>query len=363
MSKRVINKDVINNKIVDTFGVKLLTEYECQNDKSDFICLRCNHRWVADVGTAFYKGIKCPECWNKEMRLSNEDITKKINNKPIKMIGSYSGSIGDKHKWLCLKCNKTWMATVRCVCYGGTGCPNCRRLNPEKINNRLKIKNIKIIGTYKNNSTKTMFECYKCGHKWMRIPNQLLSKKGSCCPSCLNKKCIEKAKKHLDELNLEMAEEYISWKAKIKLKCKICGHIIMMSVGKAKGCPECSTLKNEKNTGIFLKELFPDKEIYHLYHIFPYKEKSKKIVVDFALKINEKMLFVEYNGIQHYQPVKFWEKDGNNIKYKNQVKRDKKLREYCKNNDITLIEIDGRKYKNKKIKDHLQKVFFKKSIL
>ena len=48
-----------------------------------------------------------------------------------------------------------------------------------------------------------------------------------------------------------------------------------------------------------------------------------------------KIIYIEYNGIQHYKPVEFF---GGEEKFRKQVERDNNLRQYCKENNIRLLE-------------------------
>lgn len=72
-----------------------------------------------------------------------------------------------------------------------------------------------------------------------------------------------------------------------------------------------------------------------------YKFNGRRYYPDFYLKIKDKQVIIEYNGAQHYKPVRFVgmnEKDPF-LTFKKQKIRDKQLRDYCKINDILLLEI------------------------
>lgn len=58
--------------------------------------------------------------------------------------------------------------------------------------------------------------------------------------------------------------------------------------------------------------------------------------IDFYLP--EYNIFIEYNGIQHYIPQDYF---GGKLKFeKYQIPRDNYVRNYCKDNNIRLIEVD-----------------------
>ena len=64
----------------------------------------------------------------------------------------------------------------------------------------------------------------------------------------------------------------------------------------------------------------------------------KGIAVDFFLTLSGKDYIIEYNGKQHYMFVENWLEESLDI-YKERVRRDNSVRKFCKENNITLIEI------------------------
>jgi very-short-patch-repair endonuclease len=120
------------------------------------------------------------------------------------------------------------------------------------------------------------------------------------------------------------------------------------------GCPACSLGKNEKLVG----KVLADKQITYqtqkfIRDIFNHSEKVSKIRVDIYLpQIN---LIIEYNGKQHYQPVTFGGISQKRaiVNFDKQQARDQYLQQFCDQNGITLIWIDGRKYKGEKLKSYL----------
>lgn len=100
------------------------------------------------------------------------------------------------------------------------------------------------------------------------------------------------------------------------------------------GCPSCSSSKGEEevcnillSNGIkFIREytIQVPNEINTSGHAY----------IDFYLP--EYNTFVEYNGIQHYNPKMAF---GGSFKFERQQARDEYVRQYCKDNNIKLIEI------------------------
>ena len=75
--------------------------------------------------------------------------------------------------------------------------------------------------------------------------------------------------------------------------------------------------------------------------------KSGKAYIDFYLP--DYNTFIEYNGEQHYRPIKYFEL---NKSFEQQQKRDEFVRNYCKDNNIKLIEI--------KYTDNLKEILYEK---
>lgn len=78
------------------------------------------------------------------------------------------------------------------------------------------------------------------------------------------------------------------------------------------------------------------------------------IYVDFVCTFEGKTYWIEYNGEQHYFPVKCF---GGESIFNLQRKRDLEEKEYCKKNGILLIEIPYTLNTSKKIENFLEDVF------
>lgn len=86
--------------------------------------------------------------------------------------------------------------------------------------------NVKIIGTYINDSTKIDVMCLNCNKTWKARPNILI--RGSGCPYCANniKKTTTQFIDEMKEYNpyIEIKGEYETAHTPIKVKCRICGN-------------------------------------------------------------------------------------------------------------------------------------------
>lgn len=90
----------------------------------------------------------------------------------------------------------------------------------------------------------------------------------------------------------------------------------------------------EKSYGEIDVMLFLEEHDIKYIDEYPITFRGYNMRVDFYLPDFNTM--VEYNGIQHYEPVY---KFGGVMAFHSQQKRDARLRTYCEQNNITLIEI------------------------
>lgn len=206
--------------------------------------------------------------------------------------------------------------TIKCLIHGkfeqtpdahlhGQGCPQCKnikigdklRFNNEYVDNFLNTHNntVKRIGNYISSGKFLQFECLICSNKWETTTD----------------------------------------------------HVIYQRTG----CPHCSKFKNEKIVGDWLNKTNIK------WNKICIKINGKRYYPDYFISLLNTV--IEYNGDQHYRPVCFKgmsEEIAKNNFHK-QLVRDEIMREYCKTNGLILLEIDGRKYKNKRLESFLHNYF------
>ena len=153
-------------------------------------------------------------------------------------------------------------------------------------------------------------------------------------------KFIEKAiNKHGNKYDYSLVE-YRNNSEKIDIICPIHNRFKQIPNNhlNGNGCPLCKESKGERKIRLFLKE-------NNINFIPQYKFNDCKNILSlpFDFYLPEHNICVEYNGRQHYEPIKLWGGINNLIEIK---KRDKIKMEYCKNNNIPLIII---KYNSKNL--------------
>lgn len=361
--------------------IKRIGSYINSQSKIDWQCLveNCRHIWFAIPRNILKlnNNTGCPKCINKA-RLTNYIVDQKliINNRPIKRIGNYINS-STKIDWQCLKisCTYIWPSTPTNILYRNSGCPKCAGKAPLTnyiIDKILKENNrpIKRIGDYINSYTNADWQCLDCNYIWFALSKNILYKKTN-CPRCSNylpltkKIVIEK----LNKVNIELIEDYIvgidNSHSNKKCKCKKCNHgengdwtpVLSGLLNNNKGCPKCHLPRNERIMLSLLKETL-DNNILSNYCLNKIN-KSARLKLRFDAYSSIYNIAFEYDGLQHFEPIKFSNKISNEqalVDLKKRQINDEYKNNFCKENNIKLIRIDGRKYKNDSLKSHLNEI-------
>lgn len=201
---------------------------------------------------------------------------------------------------------------------------------------------------YINNCTRVKIYCKKHKKYFYQLPTDHINN-GSGCPLCAiekqiqkqsstTKEFIDKAKKiHGDNYDCSKVE-YINNHTPIILICKKHGEFLIKPINHLKGygCPKCKMSKGENKIDIYFK----NKNINYIYQK-RFKDCKDKKLLSFDFYLSELNLIIEFNGKQHYSPLK---KFGNEERFYSQIKRDKIKIEYCKSNKINLLIIPHTQY-------------------
>lgn len=239
----------------------------------------------------------------------------------------------------CNECSYEVKNNYRNLSYKKFKCKYCVLMKKSKLINEGFVKIIKI------EKQNIYLECEN-GHKYKQNRRNLLANKK--CNICyLNNKTLSKKetlikfkKIHGDFFKYDM-NNYETQHSKIKITCDK-NHTFLQKVSnhlQGKGCPICRESLGEKKIRLFLEEK-------NIKYIRQKKYKDcvyiNKLPFDFHLPDFD--ILIEYDGIQHFEPVKLFGGKKEFIKTK---KKDKIKNEYCYNNNIHLIRIP---YHEKNIK-------------
>lgn len=139
--------------------------------------------------------------------------------------------------------------------------------------------------------------------------------------------------------NIEIVGEYTGSENPIGCKCKICQYEwtpIGRSLKYGHGCPACASSKGERA----IKQFLDNNHIKHTtqksFDDCTYKGKLK-----FDFYLIEYNILIEFDGIQHFQPVDFANKgqEWANKQFKLNQIRDKIKNNYCEDHNIKLIRV------------------------
>lgn len=319
----------ITNKIIDeklkklNKGIKRYEDYDASPTRKDEIKFICDKSHIFDfsLGRMVNRPTKCPLC-NAHNHWNNEFVDQEIqkNNFQLKRLSDIVGAHYSA-KWQCLK-------------------------NPEHIWENIPIEVIK--------NKRCKGHCPHCGQRAKITEEEL----------------IKRIKKNNPTITL------LIYKRKNYLfQCKICSHQWKLNGFKdimegRSQCPKCALAHNKTENFVYecLLKISDKKYIKRRHYITKIKIKNYKneiirnqISIDFKMIHNNKIYFIEYNGPHHYTPTKYNSRDSNEdikIFHENQKIRDEWLREYCKNNNIILLELNYSHFPHwRDIEIFLQKYF------
>lgn len=265
--------------------IELLTEYTGANNKCVFYCKKCQHQWSTIARYVIKQG--CPHCTKLHR------YNKLVESRFLKYF--------NKH----LKNDFTF---IKCIDYLHiiTKCNKCGYIRNTSFNN------------YKK------YGCSNCGHM-VGAEKQIKS----------NIQFIKDAQSiHGNKYDYSLVK-YKNYHTEIPIICPQHGVFYMTPSKHLSGqnCPKCCVSSGEEIVSLILDNLKINyeiqKDIQNPYHNHNFK-------VDFYFVLNQQRYIIEYNGAQHYMPIKYF---GGQVQFNKQIQRDCDLRKYCKCNNILLLEI------------------------
>lgn len=136
---------------------------------------------------------------------------------------------------------------------------------------------------------------------------------------------------------------YTTKNSKVEIICKEHGSFLQTpsSHKSGSGCPKCSISKGEQSIMNFLNKNNIKYETQYKFEDCLSQTLQKKLSFDFYLF--EKNMCIEYDGIQHFEPIDKW---GGLDRFEKQTLNDKIKNEYCENNEIKLLRIPYTSFDN-----------------
>lgn len=313
--------------------------------------ITCGRTYTVDP-YAVTKGSKCLHCSLKRTKpYTLEEFQKYINktHPNIFTIIQYDEKTGKttiKHN----ACNETFNTNYKTFTKSKE-CPICNPHLKTSVDTDLFKKQIKhltdntftILSEYKTSNTPIKIRHDICNHIFETKPHLL--KRYKSCPKCRGaykyneKSFIERLYDTVgDEYKLK--SDYKKESAKVTLEHTICGNLYHITptsffIGGYR-CPSCKMSSGEQKIHKILSE--NNIKFYSQYKI---KDSQHILYVDFYLP--DYNLFIEYDGIQHTKPVKFF---GGIEEFKKIKNRDTRKNNYASNHNIQMLRIPYTEHHN-----------------
>lgn len=357
-----------------------LERYAGGKRKILFKCNICGNEWKTTPNNIM-KTKNCPKCSlekkARERTLTHIEFIETAKEKmgqlfhDYEVLGKYEGikrKIKIRHKI----CGYEWEITPGNF-YVAKTCPKCHGRVDGKISKERRKKNMKTneefekelkevwgneytpLEKYGGYNFKILTRHEKCGYEWKTRAGTLL--KGHGCPKCGGnyRRTTEDYRKELEAKfgkKLRLISDFTDVKTDVIIQCDECGEIFTRNAGylinsdKVAGCPVCRPISSGEEV---VRRHLVDSGIYYITQ-FPIKVDNQTLRFDFAIYNRDRIVaFIEYHGEQHYQPIEFF---GGLKAFKQQKERDNIKKNYCKTNNISLIEIP---YWENDIKNYLEK--------
>lgn len=311
------------------------------------------------------KKSSCGYCNHKKLKDIFPQELAKVNDKVIP-IGEYV-DFERRMTFQCKFCGNIWETSPSSV-FQGCGCPKCgiekRRLSRiltfEDVKNRIETAqpNLTVVGEYEGYHKPIEVYCNICKITTIAYVSNFINLTAR-CKGCVAKKLHEIFALSQEEFenrvtkrypNVEILGEYLDNQKSIECKCKIHNYIYTTTVKNllykgSNGCPLC----NQSSGEILLLNLLK-KNHFNINSQHSFKDCKHINVLRFDAYDLSNNIAYEYQGEQHYFPVDFAGKgkEWAEQQFKINQQRDEIKRDYCRDNNITLIEIPYWEFDNMK---------------
>lgn len=368
MSKKKTHDEYVAELAIKNPTVEVVGEYVDAKTKIKHHCLLHDIYWdVLPFNALAGKG--CKECMKEKNRnkfvKSHEEYMHQVAeiNPYIVVLEKYI----DCHTpilHLCTLHNIKWMAYPSNI-LKGQGCVECgkdkiyekSRKKHEDYVAQLALKNptIEVIETYINSQTPILHHCLIHDVYWKLQPNNAL--RGDGCEIChkerigiSNARTHEQYVKELENINpdIEIIGQYINARTPVLHRCRIDGFVWLAmpcNILFGCGCSQCKESSGERQ----IRQWLNKNGIQYKYQK-SFKNCRDILPLPFDFYLNDYQIAIEYQGEQHYRPIECF---GGEMKFKLQQKHDNIKREYCKNNNIKLLEIPYFKNVNEELNNFL----------
>ncbi len=347
-----LEKNLIKKYPLDSLAVLHFTTVK---EPATIQCNFCNKIYEYVKAEASYKKRNhfC-SCVNfrEKTHIYQQKLSEKYPKEELLLVDYKGCNSHSKSTVKCVKCNSLYHLSIN-VLLNPSKYKVCHTCFPGKAKYFTKLKRnflhwYKITGYQKFtfpinfNDIKQGFEklesqCVKCDKINFKTMSEYMANKLCLCEANNTLKTHEQFLTELKDKGILEEylplEEYQSAFVKIKVK-HICGFIWKISPHHLlmnKGCPKCNRFisKGEK-----LIEKILNQYLVPFVSQYPIKIDNKTLFIDFLI---DGKIGIEFQGIQHFQPIEFF---GGEAKFQQQKLNDSLKKDYCYNNNIDLIYYD-----------------------
>lgn len=355
--------NITKNEIIEIINnhpyYEALSEYKALRKPIVRKCKLCGDIREVNARSLIEKDVngnlrKCPVCAAKEratsLRKSHKQFEQELRNvnPNIELLSEYTTN-DCKISCRCLIDGFIWDAIPH-VLLQNHGCPMCanKKQNRRTHNEFIKEMNEKhpdilVLDEFEKTGKKMHFKCKTCEYEWLAVSNGLLNKDNSGCPKCSNHAKVtedELIERLVDNKFVEYVDGYIDTMHHANFKCKMCNHIwntLPHSILRGRKCPKCNISNGELKISEALDGL-------NITYISEYTFDGCKDIrnLRFDFYIPDRNVCIEYDGEQHFNPVKFGSSTKRGTpeeRFKQIQYRDNLKNEYCESYNIELIRI------------------------
>lgn len=273
----------------------------------------------------------------------------KTKNPNVIALGKYVNA-KTRINHMCVIHNYEWLITP-IGALNGNGCPEChkQRLSESKskthddyIRELYNVHpNIKPLEEYKGALVPIKHQCLIDNHIWVTSPVSVLNHD---CPKCSNK-AVPTQEEYIDRLkeinpSISVIGKYTTMKNNIKVRCDVDGFEWEARADvllRGSRCPFCAS----KSLGEISIKNYLDNHMVEYECQKRFAECKSDRTLPFDFYIAKTNTCIEYDGVQHFEPVDFagrgykWAEE----QYNKTRERDLIKDNFCRQNGITLIRI------------------------
>lgn len=293
---------------------------------------------------------------------SYEEIKNEIESKGVKLLSTqYINSLHPLS--IRCKCGEEFKRSYKVFKKGVGLCDKCtepirrergRSFSREEVEIIMNRYNLKLLTNFENITGVKMgldVEC-DCGNKFRPTLYNLKRGESTRCWSCASKIEVAKRKRSIEEVKniishyggKLLSEIYIDNKTDLKIRCE-CGQIHYRRLNSVLSyeTAKCKLCRPKAPKGeLKISEILKSNNV-HFITQKTFDDCKLDGILRFDFYLPETKTVIEYDGIQHFEPVEFF---GGEKEFQLITKRDEAKNEFCKSNNIKLIRINYKDFKS-----------------